>query len=362
MATPTGIDPETLHLLDPDRMWEKIGSMGDHLIDAERRSYESLVGLKIIGASIRNIIVAGMGGSAVGGELVASYLRGELRVPMFVNRSYNLPEWAGRSAEPQNTLVIAVSYSGGTEETLAQYAEAKERKIPVICITTGGKLAELARAAGDPIILVPGGMQPRAALAYSLIPILVILFELELIPNRVHSIKVAGEHLRYLATIYGPTASEESNLPVKLAAKLFDKIAIVYSGDNLSAVNYRWRGQFHENAKHFAFGNVLPELGHIEISGWQFPQAMLEHFSAVFLRSREDEHPQVSKKLEVIKSMLVARGILVHEYEATGSTKLDRLFSLIALADWTSYYLALLSGVNPTPIPAIEAFKKALEP
>ena len=164
-----------------------------------------------------------------------------------------------------------------------------------------------------------------------------------------------------LAKEYGISNLTDSNHASMLAHTLLAKIPVIYSPSDLfDSVNIRWRGQIQENAKHVAFGNVLPEMNHNEINGWDFPHTMQEKFQVVFLRSPEDEHPQVTKRFGILHEVLVSKGVEVKEFTAQGNSVLARMFSLISLADWTSYYLALLSGVYPSPVPVIMQLKSKL--
>ncbi|MEO6940235.1 MAG: bifunctional phosphoglucose/phosphomannose isomerase [Candidatus Kapaibacterium sp.] len=341
---------------DPKNMHAAMASMGAQMRDAADITFRALAQRALPDiATLRHIIVAGMGGSAIGGEMARSYHQDTLAIPLVVTRSYTLPFFADESS-----LVIVVSYSGNTEETLAQYALAKTRGVPAICITSGGQLAELAAIAGDPIIRLPTGMQPRAALAYTFVPILIILQLLGLLDEQMTDINSTAALLTLLAKRYG-NMNDDANVASMIANKIINKIPIIYSPTKMyDAVNLRWRGQMQENAKHLAFGNVVPEMNHIEISGFSYPPEMLPNLTAIFLRSVEDEGPKIVKRFTVLREMLENIGIEVTECYSEGSSRLERMFSLVALADWTSLHLAYLEGVDPTPIDTIEEFKRRL--
>jgi glucose/mannose-6-phosphate isomerase len=339
---------------DKSDMAGHIAGMGEHIREAITFSLQGL-SRATLPQNISSIVVAGMGGSAIGGDFVRSYLGSSLRVPLLINRSYDLPSYANAS-----TLVIASSYSGNTEETLSQFAQARESKCPIICITTGGKLGALAKENGIAAIALREGMQPRAAFAYSFVPALLILEKLGLANDAVASLQKAATFLDTLAERYGTQHLNEGNGALMLASQLMHRIPVIYSSSDYEAVCLRWRGQIHENAKHLAFGNVLPEMSHNEIEGWAHPADLIAHMFAVLLRS-EDEHPQITKRLEFLKQTIVGKQVPVVEVKAEGSSRLERMLNLISMADWTSFYLALLAGTDPTPIPVMENLKLKLQ-
>jgi glucose/mannose-6-phosphate isomerase len=302
---------------------------------------------------VRNIVVAGLGGSAIGGDLVRSYLLPKLSTPLIINRTYSLP-----GLTSGDTLVIASSYSGDTEETLAKYDDAKARGAQIVCISTGGVIMKRAQDNGNPFIKLPTGFQPRAALAYSFVPILLLLDAMGFTSGEEANLAGTAKLLTGLADRYSPKNS--GNSAFKLAEKMQTKAPVIYSAsDYLDTVNLRWRGQIQENAKHVAFGNVLPEMNHNEINGWDYPRSAPDSHLAIFLRT-SDENPRVAKRFAILKEVLQERIIFVEEVQAEGNTPLERMFSLIALGDWTSLYLAVLEGIDPSPVPVISTLKKKL--
>jgi glucose/mannose-6-phosphate isomerase len=358
MSFTVRITDELIRTVDPAGMGKAISEMGSHLRDARALTEKALSGVKLPDASaIKSIVVAGLGGSAIGGDLVRSYALSDLSVPLVINRTYELPAFVGT-----NTLVIASSYSGDTEESLAMFAEAKKRGAKVVCISTGGKISALAQENNLPLITLPKGFQPRAALAYSFAPILTLLEKIGLLQNRSSDIEETAKMLQTLVERYAPSNASETNTAYQLASKLGSRTPVIYSAsDVFDTVNLRWRGQIQENAKHVAFGNVLPEMNHNEINGWDHPKSILDSFCIIFLRSLEDEHPRVARRFEILKEILHQRGMHVEEFFAEGGSKLARMFSLISLGDWTSYYLALIENVDPSPVPVISFLKKKLE-
>ncbi len=334
-------------------MRSHITRMGDHMVAALEIVMEAKSSFKLpVLDSVSEIVICGMGGSAIGGDLVANYLRDVSPVPIDVIRSYRLPKHIST-----RSLVIVSSYSGNTAESLDLFEQAMTRGAQIVCVTTGGELEAKAVANNLPLVKLPGGMQPRAALAYSFVPLLVLISAVLKLKDFGDTIIGVGQHLKELAVLYSNVGN--GNPAYDLAEKLTDKIAVIYSSDDLSSVNLRWRGQLQENGNHLAFGNVLPELAHNEINGWSFPIGFAKDIHLVILRSREDDHPSVLRKMDEVRALLIKRGLGITELTAIGKNKLERLFSLISLADWSSYHLALLENIDPTEIPAIDELKRS---
>ncbi|HWF43310.1 MAG TPA: bifunctional phosphoglucose/phosphomannose isomerase, partial [Candidatus Kapabacteria bacterium] len=324
------LTPQDIRMIDHSGMADHIAGMGNHIREAITLTNDALEHAQLL-TGVRSIIVAGIGGSAIGGDLVKSYLTGTLHLPFIVNRGYELPPFAD-----EGSLVIASSYSGNTEETLAMFEEAVHRKLRVICITTGGKLSARAKELGLITIAQRPGMQPRAALAYSFAPILLLLDRMHFTEGEEANLNAASTLLDTLTERYGTGHLSESNPAFALAGQLTHRIPAIYSANDYEAVNLRWRGQLQENAKHLAFGSLLPEMNHNEINGWAHPVDVLQHLFVILLRGASDEHPRVAKRLDVTKELLQGKQIPIVELIAEGNSRLERMFSLISLADWTS--------------------------
>lgn len=345
------ITREDIRRIDVSDMAGHISRMGAHVREAVKNFESANILLPQIAGPV---VLLGMGGSAIGGDLARNYLS-SLKVPFFVNRSYSLPSYARECC-----LIIASSYSGNTEETLSAFEQAVERKLPIICITTGGKLADRAKELKLPVIPQASGMQPRAALAYSFVSSVMLLEKLGLTDGTATNWEAAATLLDKLAERYGYDHLDEDNPAFKVAGEISHRIPAIYAASEFEAVALRWRGQIQENAKHLAFSNVLPEMNHNELEGWGHPIDLTQHFSVIFLRSPKDEHPRITKRFDSIKAVFHSKQVDVLECEAEGETRLERIFSLISLADWTSLYMALFAGIDPTAIPAIELFKQKL--
>jgi glucose/mannose-6-phosphate isomerase len=298
------------------------------------------------------LIVAGMGGSAIGGALAREVLGDRARRPIALARDYALPPWA-----TPECVVLCASYSGQTEETLAVYEAARALGARRIVATTGGQLARLARADGIPVIPLPAGLQPRAAVAYLLVAALEVA-ALSGAGERLHAeIDVAAAHAEGLIGEWGPDSSEDS-LAKELARGL-SGTAPQLAGAGLTApIAYRWKCQLNENAKIPAFSAELPELDHNEIAGWE-GAAAVGAFSAVFLDDC-DLHPRVRQRIELTRGLIAATGAPTFRVESIGETRTERLVSLVLLGDLVSLYVAVLRGVDPGPVEALERLKQAL--
>lgn len=302
-----------------------------------------------------NIVLAGMGGSAIGGDLARSYLTYQLKIPFQISRHYLLPNFVS-----QKSLVLVSSYSGNTEETLSAYATAKKRKAKIITITSGGRLYQQAKSDKTPVLLVPGRLPPRAALGYSWGALLILFSRLGLIKNQTGRLKEASSFLAKQTKKYVKLSPTSKNLPKKLAIQLYQKIPIIYSGcDYLDSVAIRWKQQICENAKNLAFVNFFPEFNHNELVGWQNDN-LKPDFTVLFLKDKDD-HRRIKARMDIVKEIIESQMIEVIEIESRGKSLLSRMLYLIQLGDWTSYYLAILNGVDPTPIKVIDYLKNQLD-
>ncbi len=305
---------------------------------------------------VKNIVLIGMGGSAIGGDLARSFLNSKLEIPFHVCRHYQLPEFVD-----DETLVIASSYSGNTEETLSALDNALARKAMIAAITTGGMMAEVCKLNDIPMATLPSGMQPRAALGFSFVPILMFLEKIKLIPSMANEITATIEKLKIYRQEYIEDGPVKNNDAKKLAEKLVGKTVIVYSGPTLTdAVAVRWKGQICENAKTLAFANHFAEFNHNELVGWSDLTRKYADRLAVLILRDKDDHPQIKKRMDIIKPLIEDTGTEVIEVESKGVNELERMFSLIQIGDFVSYYLAILNNQDPTPVVTIEMLKAAL--
>jgi glucose/mannose-6-phosphate isomerase len=329
-------------------MAELIQAQGAHLADAIRRvGTADLPHRELSGG----LVVCGMGGSAIGADLAGAVLLGRARRPVRTVRDYTLDAWVG-----QNTLVVCASYSGNTEETLACYAQATARDLPRVVITTGGKLGQLARSDGVPVILLPPGMQPRASVAYMLVGVLACAEACGAARGIRSEIERAAEPLTQLAQTLGP-AAPESSFAKALAISLHRTVPVIYGAASTSAVAMRWKAQLNENAGVHAFVSMLPEAGHNEICAWG--SEPLAPLSAVFLSDGLLD-ARLRRRMQLTAMSAQSSATTTEFVEGNGATPLERVLSLVLIGDLLSLYLAVLEDVDPTPVPAIERFKAAL--
>ncbi len=305
-------------------------------------------------SEINNIVISGMGGSAIAGDCFKSMYSDLLKMPVEVNRDYNVPAFTGK-----NTLFIASSYSGNTEETLSATKAAFDNGANIICITTGGKLKDFALKYKLNSIIIPPGFQPRAAIGYSLISLIRLAAESNLIKNADIDIQKSIKLITEMANIHSPENLIKSP-SFSLAQDLKEKILLIYTPPApFDVIGTRLRCQFAENTKVLAFSNVFPELNHNEIMGWAQSTPCIKHYHVLFIRDK-DEHPQVTKRINITNEILRKFNVGCSEIISEGATVMERLFSLIYFGDYVSFYLAMINNTDPTPIENIMYLKDNL--
>lgn len=304
--------------------------------------------------NINKLVFAGMGGSAIGGKILQAYLQDKITLPIQVIQNYYLPSFVDK-----NSLMFANSYSGNTEELLSLYKEGKKRGIKIIAITSGGKLKELVEKDKNLLIPIPSGFPPRAALGYLVIPALLVLEKINLISGQEKYLEDLIRNLKRLARRFS-IKNRKGNLAINLAQNLYGRIPVIYGSlEVTAAIAYRWRTQMAENSKMLAFDHFFPELNHNEIVGWQEQKSLYKNFIIIILRDKED-YSRNKVRMEITRSLLKAYPHKIIEVWSEGKSRLSRIFSLIFLGDFISFYLALLNGVDPTPVERIALLKKRL--
>jgi glucose/mannose-6-phosphate isomerase len=343
----TKLSPEAIAAADPADM------LGDVL--AQPHQYEDAL-WRTESAGIRRrefsrgVVICGMGGSAIGADLAAAAIGLRATAPITTIRGYDLPQWVG-----PDTLVVCASYSGNTEETLHCFERAGAAGAPRVVVSTGGKLAEAARTAGDvPVIGVPSGMQPRAAVVYMTVSALQCAELAGAAPSLRPEIEEAAQLAGELAAEWGP-AVEQSQAKT-IAEAIAERIPVVYGGPTSTAPARRWRAQFNENAKLPAFFGDLPEAHHNEVVGWHHAGDGL--FGIVLETSEEQQ--RIARRFDVTAEVMDAAGFDSLRVEARGESPTAQVMSLVLLGDLVSVYLALLHGVDPTPVEEIESLKRRL--
>ena len=350
-----------MSVLDQPNEWIRIDPMAmrthlEEFPDQVRSAFLSVSESDIpCPARIESVVVCGLGGSAIGGDLARSIAGEDLKKPFAVHRDYGIPPFAGES-----TLIIACSYSGNTEETLSAYDQARQVKATRVCITSGGELESRAQEDGCCIIPLPQGLPPRAALGHSLFSLLGVMQAMQLVPDMAVSVRETVDLLKALKLKYGFQKPLSENIAKEIAQSLHGKIAAIYGSDAImGSTALRWRSQIEENAKTLALHHSLPEMNHNELVGWLCPEAVLARVGVVFLRDMWD-HPQVQRRFELTKEIISGKAGSIREVWSEGDSRLARVLSLIYLGDYVSLYLAYLNSIDPTPVDVIDYLKREL--
>lgn len=336
-------DIDFIKSVDRSGIGQHLLSFPEQIIDiADKCQYEA--------TEKDEICICGLGGSAIAGEILAEYLHDICKCRFSVERSPFLPKWAGR-----RTLVIAVSYSGNTIETLAAFENALKRKCDVVCITSGGKLKELALASRTQLIEVPGGLMPRVAIGYLLGATAYVIEKVASV-SLISEIKTKAKNLDAFIAELSPQNPESSNPAKILARRILGYVPVIYSQRGLRALGTRWQNQINENAKMLAFSGEIPEMGHNQIVGWLESSSVL-NFLPIFLRwSFQD--PVISKVQDTIIAMFAEKELKPLIVDITGNDAMDCILKGVALGDFISYYLAILKGIDPSPVNSIEELKR----
>lgn len=338
--------------LDPSNMYDAVWDFPNNLTDAYELGKK--IEFKKNYSSIQSIVVAGMGGSAIGGDVLATLEKDRLTRPIVINRSYDLPNWVN-----ENTLVILSSYSGNTEETLNALNIALEKNAQICGITTGGKLASILEELGKDIVLIPSGLQPRAALAYSFVPMGMMLQKMGLIEFSISSwITSTVEALIQAREIYGQESEE--NPVYELAQQIVNRLPIIYADTStLGVAAMRLKGQICENANMLAYHNELPEFNHNEIVGWENNPEINDSCFVLWLTDDAD-HPRVKHRQRITQNILNEAGVDQYVIEMTGNTFQERFLHSVHYGDWLSYWCAILHGTDPSPVEKISRLKNEL--
>ena len=307
------------------------------------------------------VVVVGMGGSGIAGDVAAMLGARRGTVPVVAVKGYELPAFVG-----PDSLVVAVSYSGNTEETLACVDAAATRGAARFAVTSGGELAARAEAEGFPAVALPPGRQPRASLAYLTVPVLVALSRAGVLPGVADDLVGVADHLDGLVPRWGRGAPPAENAALQAAVALADRVPLVYGGRGVPAlVALRAKCQVNEMAKRPAFHHELPELDHNEIVGWDADHglpAVTGRLGLLQLHSPDDEHPQVTRRIEATLEVAGGGFGTVQHHQLIGETPLERLAAGILFVDLVAVYLAVLAGIDPTPVDVIEALKQRIAP
>lgn len=302
----------------------------------------------------RNIIISGMGGSAIGGELLKDWTREKILVPLEVCRDYSLPNYADKE-----TLLFISSYSGETEESLGALLDGLRHNCRIVCVSSGGALLELAEKLNLDYIRVPSGLPPRGALPFMFLPLLVQIGRLLLVPSVEKEISEAIDVVGQICKANSPQKSFDCNFSKKLAAEILGTIPVTYGFGIFRGVAQRFKQQFNENSKVPAKWEYFSELDHNEIVGWDKCGKLNASFSIIYIRDKREPHG-IRLRIQTTKD-IITHAVKSFEVWSEGTSDLPRMLSAICFGDFASVYLALLRGVDPTPVRTVSVLKKQLE-
>jgi len=341
---------ERIRAADQANMLDRIKELGTQMRDAW--GIGKAAQLPPAYADVRNITLAGMGGSAIGGDFAAALLADDLKIPMIIHRDYGLPSYVGR-----DSLVIASSYSGNTEESLSAFGEAQKRGAKVLVLTTGGKLADLGRSANYPVVTFSYKAQPRAALCYSLGLVLGCLVRLGFVRDLAADIEAALADLAKIQERVHEGA--RTNDAKKLAVELYGRVIFAYGAGVMGVMARRVKGQWNENAKNWSAFDVMSELNHNAVVGFEHPPIAKEALTVLLLRSDRD-NPRHKLRFEVTRELLDRARVPHKTLQFAGRNMLSEVLQMVLFTDYVSFYIALLNGADPTPVKSIDYLKDRL--
>jgi glucose/mannose-6-phosphate isomerase len=337
---------------DPDNMLSRIKELPMQC----RQAWQTVMDFTLPSdySDIDKVIILGMGGSAIGGDLVRSLALAEAKIPVLVHRDYGLPAFVN-----ERTLVIASSYSGNTEEILSGFEPSLKTGAKKLVMTTGGKLGELAGANHLPVYKIEYKAQPRAALGFSFLPTLGVLQKLGFIGDKSAHVDETVSVLNKLSSELDEKSPLASNPAKQLAQRLYGKLSVIYGAGILAEVAHRWKTQINENGKSWAFYEIFPELNHNATVGFPFPPEVVERLHLVLLRSPLFNE-RVKLRYEVTCELLKRAGVAYEYVDSLGESPLSQMMSTVMMGDFASYYLAILNKVDPSPVDVISYLKDQL--
>lgn len=342
---------EKIKKVDKSNMLGDLGKTPDYCRDAIERAKQVNVPETV---NPKNIVVVGMGGSAIGGELLKDWLRDTLPIPIEVCRDYTLPAYVNK-----DTLVFANSYSGNTEETLTAFLTATQRKCTMLSVTSGGKLGAFCKKLQLPHVIIPSGLQPRVAVAYMFFPLPILMEKLGILSNIEVELEQTIAIIENVAKANAPEIPTEDNKAKQLADEIAGTIPVVYGFRQYSSVSHRLKAQFNENSKVPSKSEDFPELNHNETVGYDAPAEITKKFSVILIRDPQ-EPPELRNRIETTTDLVFNRAKKVLEINADGKGKLPKMFSVLFTGDFASVYLAILQNIDPTPVNIIVRVKNEL--
>jgi glucose/mannose-6-phosphate isomerase len=343
---------EVYKRLDPASMRERIRELPQQCLKAWQQALDFKLPTGY--SNIDKVVILGMGGSAIGGDLLKSLSALEKNALVLVHRDYDLPPFVNAK-----TLVIASSYSGMTEETLSAFNQVLSTPAKKLALTTGGKLKAIAEQNKIPVFTIDYVSSPRAAVGHSFLPLLGICQKLGIVSDKSKDVAEMAQVLKDLQSTIDENCPLKLNPAKQLAIKLYNHLAVIYGAGFLAPAAQRWKTQINENSKAWAFYEILPELNHNATVGYEFPADLAQRLFVVFLRSPR-LHPRTLLRYKLTAEMLTNAKVSHETIEARGESPLSQMMSLVFFGDWVSYYLALLNDTDPSPVKVIDYLKKRL--
>jgi len=337
--------------IDKNNMLDDLVNTPDYCRDAIKRAKQLTVPTNF---NPKNIVVVGMGGSAIGGELLRDWLQDTLPISIHICRDYTLPAYVNKE-----TLVITNSYSGNTEETLTAFLSANKKKCTVIAITSGGQLAEFCKKLHIPYVMIPSGLQPRVAVPYLFFPLPVILEKMGILSNVEDELKEAIDVIETVSKENRFDVPSKSNEAKTVAEKILNTIPVVYGFRQYNSVAHRLKAQFNENSKVPSKSESFPELNHNETVGYDAPKTLTKKVSIIVIRD-PDEPVEIKNRIETTIELVFKKAKTLTEITAKGQNKLAKMFSVLCLGDYVSVYLAILQNKDPSPVKIIDKVKAEL--
>ncbi len=343
--------PTKIKEIDQSDMLSDLANTSDYCRDAIKRAKQVDVPKNV---KPQNIVIVGMGGSAMGGELLKDWLHDTLPVSIEVCRDYNLPAYVTK-----DTLVIANSYSGNTEETLTAFLSAKQKKCTICAITSGGLLGDFCTKLHVSHVLIPSGLQPRVALPYMFFSLPVVLEKMGVVSNVDAELEDAIEVVESVSKENALEVPLKDNKAKSIAEKIVDTMPVIYGFRQYTSVAHRMKAQFNENSKVPSKSESFPELNHNETMGYDAPKILNEKISVIVIRD-PDEPLEIKNRIETTVELVFKKAKTLTEITAKGQSKLGKMFSVLCLGDYVSVYLAVLQNKDPTPVKIIDKVKAEL--
>jgi len=343
--------PERVKEVDRSDMLSDLAKTPNYCRDAIKRAKQVDVPEKV---NPKNIVIVGMGGSAIGGEILHDWLRDTLPIPIEVCRDYTLPAYVNK-----DTLVFANSYSGNTEETLTAFLTAIHRKCTILAVTSGGQLEAFCKKLQLPHVIIPSGLQPRVAIPYMFFPLPVLMEKLGILSNTEDELEEAIAVLEKVSKANAPDVPTDNNRAKQLATELMGTIPVIYGFRQYTSIAHRLKAQFNENSKVPSKSDIFPELNHNETVGYEAPETLNKKHSVILIRDPQ-EPPEIRNRIETTTNLVFNRANKVTEITAEGKGKLAKMFSVLCTGDYASVYLAVLQNKDPTPVNIIVRVKSEL--